>query len=289
LVNFGATLTIIQSTISGNEANGFGGGIYNGSGQLTIQHSTVTNNTSDADNNGSGRGGGIHLVFDTPLLDHTIVAGNIDKTGTAPDLDDGFVGGSFDARFSLIGDNTGATISNLGGSLIGTGAAPIDPLLGSLANNSGLTQTHALSSDSPAIDAGDPAFVANAFSPPLDFNQRGESPFDRVIDGDNDAAAVVDMGAYERQEGVLIVDIAADENDGDFTAGDLSLREAIELANDLPGLDRIGFASVLAGQTIATTLGQFDVTDSVTIEGLGADQLTIDASGNSRIFDLGTV
>ena len=54
--------------------------------------------------------------------------------------------------------------TNLGGSLIGTAAAPIDPLLGPLADNGGPTLpdgskmlTHALLPGSPAINAGDPA------------------------------------------------------------------------------------------------------------------------------------
>ena len=283
--NFGDELNFLQSTISGNNANSSGGGIYHNSGLLNVRHSTITNNTADADSNGSGRGGGIHVVFGTPQLVHTIVAGNIDNSGTAPDLDDGFVSGSFTARFSLIGDNTGATISNLVGSLIGTGAAPIDPRLAPLAQNSGATPTHALGSDSPAIDAGDIGFNPGAFNPPLTEDQRGAS-FARIVDGDNNFQNVIDIGAYERQVGNLIVDIIDDENDGNTSPGDLSLREAIQIANELPGLDSIQFDSALAGQTIALGMGQFDIVDSLVIQGLGADQLTIDAAGTSRIFNI---
>ncbi|MHB9067992.1 MAG: choice-of-anchor Q domain-containing protein [Pirellulaceae bacterium] len=50
--------------------------------------------------------------------------------------------------------------------------------------------------------------------------------------------------------GLWVVDSAADENDGDFLAGDLSLREAIELANAHSGTDKIIFPPRLAGSTI---------------------------------------
>ncbi|MCA9100001.1 MAG: hypothetical protein KDA63_02560, partial [Planctomycetales bacterium] len=64
-----------------------------------------------------------------------------------------------------------------------------DPLLGPLADNGGPTMTHALLPGSPAIDAGDPAFAA----PPY-LDQRG---YYRVVDGDGDMTARIDMGAFE--------------------------------------------------------------------------------------------
>ena len=53
-----------------------------------------------------------------------------------------------------MGVDTGATITDNGGNLIGTAAAPIDPLLGPLADNGGPTLTHALLAGSPAINRG---------------------------------------------------------------------------------------------------------------------------------------
>ncbi|MFC5488273.1 choice-of-anchor Q domain-containing protein [Dokdonella soli] len=64
------------------------------------------------------------------------------------------------------------------------------PLLGSLRNNGGPTQTHALLSHSPAIDAGSsPAGLA--------FDQRG-SPYARVDHG------AADIGAYELQQNDIV-------------------------------------------------------------------------------------
>ena len=98
----------------------------------------------------------------------------------------------------------------------------------------------------------------------------------------------VDIGAYERQSAgtfSLVVDTLVDELDGNFSAGDLSLREAINAANGFAGANTITFAPALNG-TIALTLGQLQINDDVTITGPGANLLTIDAQQKSRVFDV---
>ena len=85
----------------------------------------------------------------------------------------------------------------------------------------------------------------------------------------------------------LVVDNPTDESDGDFTAGNLSLREAIEISNASSGVaDTIEFDPAIVGQTITldATLGQLEIQDGVTITNSGDDTITIDADGNSRIF-----
>ena len=52
-----------------------------------------------------------------------------------------------------------------------------NPQLGPLQNNGGLTLTHALLSNSPAIDAGDPNFNPYDFTPPLLNDQRTAAGF----------------------------------------------------------------------------------------------------------------
>ena len=63
----GCTLTITNSTISGNQANN-GGGIYN-SGTLTITSSTVSTNTT-------GLGGGIYNNGGTLTIVNSTISGN---------------------------------------------------------------------------------------------------------------------------------------------------------------------------------------------------------------------
>jgi hypothetical protein len=66
-----------------------------------------------------------------------------------------------------------------------------------LQNNGGDTQTHALLSDSQAIDAGNNSGCPN-------FDQRGVL---RPLDGNNDGTAVCDIGAYELNSYFLYIPI----------------------------------------------------------------------------------
>ena len=80
--------------------------------------------------------------------------------------------------YNIIGNNADAVISSQPTDQIGTPAAPIDPLVTPLANNGGITLTHALQAGSPAIDRGDPAAPVH--------DQRGYG-----------RAGVPDVGAFE--------------------------------------------------------------------------------------------
>ena len=64
-----------------------------------------------------------------------------------------------------------------------------------------------------------------------------------------------------------------------------SLRQAIFDANENVGSDTIQFAAGLTG-TITLTADELAISDSLTIQGPGAANLTIDAAGKSRIFDV---
>jgi predicted outer membrane repeat protein len=141
-----AAITITNSTISGNSARSIGGGVAAFAG-MTVRHSTITLNRSDSDNSGGETGGGLFRGSGSTTIDHTIVAGNLRGTGSIRDD----ISGAVTARYSLIGDNTGATITNNGGNQIGTGASPINALLGPLANDAGSTFTHALLTGSPVM------------------------------------------------------------------------------------------------------------------------------------------
>jgi hypothetical protein len=117
-------------------------------------------------------------------------------------------------------------------------------------------------------------------------DQRG-TPFSRLF------GSGLDIGAYEAQSLALVVDTLTDESDGNYSAGDLSLREAMQLANANPGADTISFDAGLAGGTINlnAALGQLVISQSATVTGLGANLLTINAGGNSRVLHItsGTV
>ncbi len=85
----------------------------------------------------------------------------------------------------------------------------------------------------------------------------------------------------------LVVTTLVDKLDTNYDPANLSLREALALANADPDANTINFAPSLDGGTISLSLGELAITDSVTIEGPGAAELTVNANSQSRIFDVG--
>ena len=72
--------------------------------------------------------------------------------------------------------------------------------------------------------------------------------------------------------------------------GQLSLREAIEMANATSEPDTIRFVATLAGQRLVLTGGQLAISQDVTItgdSGNNGDHVTIDAGGRSRVLSIG--
>ena len=197
----GGATTMANSTISGNSAVNDGGGIFNdgASSTVTITNVTITNNRADSNDDSSGDGGGIKVLNSAVTrLRNTIVALNFKGPSTRDDVK----GTVTSQGHNLIGDETGSSGFGSTGDQVGTGAAPIDPLLGALGNNGGTTLTHALLYNSPAVDAGDDCVFDNSCAVPLDSalttDQRGAG-FARQTNGDLAASAIVDIGAYERQ------------------------------------------------------------------------------------------
>src|SRR4051794_23190532 len=160
----GSSLTVLNSTVAGNQASGgvgHGGGIAVSLSTLTVRDSTVADNQTS-----SGYGGGVYAdVANLAVsLSGTIVAGNHNADpNSGPDCS---VAGlrPLSGHHNVIGQNTGVAVSGCVGldnavnaNIVGTPAAPVDAHLGSLAANGGSTLTRALLSGSPAINTGDPA------------------------------------------------------------------------------------------------------------------------------------
>ena len=84
----------------------------------------------------------------------------------------------------------------------------------------------------------------------------------------------------------LIVDNLNDVVDGDLSAGQLSLREAIHYANATSGDDIITFAEQTSDQAIVLTGGDLTIRENLTIRGMSRAETVIDAGGLSRIFNV---
>ncbi|KPK80712.1 MAG: hypothetical protein AMJ81_11530, partial [Phycisphaerae bacterium SM23_33] len=100
----------------------------------------------------------------------------------------------------------------------------------------------------------------------------------------------VSLATYEDHDGAdfgyyapVIVSNAVDEDDGNHSEGNLSLREAIGLVVSQPGDDVIHFSAGLIGSSIILTMGELVIGSDVWIRGPGADQLAIDGAGSSRV------
>jgi hypothetical protein len=187
-------VTLTNSTVSGNGAFVDGGGIYNEYGTANLFNATLTNNQADANFDGSGVGGAVFNSTATNAtfnFQNTILAGNFETVGmpAAPPNNTVFV---------AIPSECDGTINSIGGNSMimvdctVSGSAPIlgNPSLGPLQNNGGPTQTHALLSGSPAIDAGNPGGCRDEFGVLLTTDQRGI----------NRPAAGCDIGAFELQQ-----------------------------------------------------------------------------------------
>lgn len=227
----GGTATILNTTVSGN-ISAIGGGIFNGGGELKVLNSSVINNNTDQEFQTGLGGAGIVNIGGTLVVSNTTISNNssIGSTGGGiynTSFDSGtvtllnstlsgnsatFGGGIFNGESSTLHvQNTIIANSGVGGDctnegIIATNLANLveddscnptisgDPMLEALANNGGLTETHALMPTSPAIDSGDNAVCAAL--PVNNLDQRGEL---RPVDGNGDGTAECDIGAYEQQ------------------------------------------------------------------------------------------
>jgi CSLREA domain-containing protein len=202
--NFGGSMTMSNSTVSGNYALARGGGIMN-YGTASISFSTITDNETDGKEEHptlrSG-GGGIYNDSDAQLsIGNSIVAGNRDTRHLhneySPDCLSVSPATITSFRGNLVGvDNANCDVTTTAGTgfdKVGTASSPLDPQLEPLADNGGPTPTHALLSNSPAIDEGTGVTNATFFNCP----RRDQRFFGRPVDGNSDGRADCDIGAFE--------------------------------------------------------------------------------------------
>jgi hypothetical protein len=96
----------------------------------------------------------------------------------------------------LAGDDTNCSgTAAPGPNQVGTGANPIDPGLGALADNGGPTKTCALLATSPAGDAGNPSGCTDNAGVALATDQRGQP---RTVDGKCDNIVTLPLRPLQR-------------------------------------------------------------------------------------------
>jgi Right handed beta helix region len=208
-INNGATMTVINCTFSGNKSRG---GVIGNGGTLTVINSTFSSNSGGAggiENFGTlavtsstfsgnivfqgvleGGGGTIYNNAGGAIIKNTIVSGTSLFGGGRGDNCSGTV---TDAGYN-ISDDTSCGFAKTGSATNGDGVNPLFAAAG-LADNGGPTQTIALGSESPAIDAIPLADCTDQASPPkrITTDQRGMPRPDFGED-------ICDISAYESQE-----------------------------------------------------------------------------------------
>jgi predicted outer membrane repeat protein len=196
--NFFATVELVNTTVSGNTAGRFGGAIDNYSGgTLKAANATVVLNRADADGDGSGIGGGVYNLDSSSIatLNNTLLAGNLVGTADVETPND-LAGEPVElaSQHNLIGDSgtSGGLLDGENGNIVGnagTGTIDIGTIIDTnLTNNGSLTQTHALLLGSPAVDGGANSLVTSSTD---------QTGFIRILDGNSDGLAIVDIGAVE--------------------------------------------------------------------------------------------
>jgi predicted outer membrane repeat protein len=255
------SLTVRNSILEGNSASSSGGGIY-ANVAATVSNSTLTGNSSVT-------GGAIFYTsfYGSATVDNSTLTGNTSSTGTGGGIA-GF--GTATIRNTIVAGNAGGDIT--GGYTASHSLIGGDPRLAPLGFYGGPTQTFALLPDSPARGAGDPA------SAPVT-DQRG---LPRLAGGP------VDIGAFQTQTDPFLVTTLSDPGQ---VSGLLSLREAVNLANVLPGDNTVSFDPGLDPGTVTLTAGPLELSGSGGVQTLdGAGRFTLSGSDRSRILliDAGT-
>jgi parallel beta-helix repeat protein len=246
--------TLHNTTVSGNQAGTRGGGLYN-RGTTILTHVTIASNSGI-----SAQGGGIYGESGTVTLDRSIVADNF-----AVIRNDVAGSGIISGGYNLIEDT---------GEISGwetTDILNVDPGLSALNDYGGFAHTHAISSESAAID--------NAVNSTAVLDARGVSRFQ---DGDRDTTFVADIGSFEMTtptDNVITVTNDSDRVDAPFLSviglnnnpgfdGGVSLREAILAANARDGFDVIRFdLSASTKHVIEIESSLPAITEAVIIDG----------------------
>ena len=201
----GGTLTVTNSTFSGNSTSASGsdgGGIYN-AGTLTVESSTFSANSSDFGGGIFNQSGGTLTVTNSTFSGNSASSVGSDGGGIFNQS-----GGTVTLKNTLIANSTrgGDCVGTLSGSNInnliedssnacGLTNGVNGNIIGQDPNLGSLTGSPAyfpLQSGSPAIDAGDNNTCANS---PV--NNQSQNGVTRPQDGDGIGGAVCDIGSYE--------------------------------------------------------------------------------------------
>ncbi len=282
----GQAVTIEDSTFSSNSAGGSGGAIDAITSSIQLSNSTISSNAT------SGMGGGISLAPAAQVDLSNVTVANNNAVFRGGGLANRF-GGSLTLQNTIVAGNTAADdpditglITSLGNNIVQNRATSTgyvsadlpdgtDPLLLSLANNGGLTETHAVRVNSLAVDGGNAGATAADQRGLVAVNQR-------------------DIGAYELDNNLTVFTSGS----GQTTTVNQPFANPIEFTI----IDSLG--SPIAGQNITVISGGAVTDPSASLGTLqtnssgvasttaiantvaGGYMLTLDAGVPNRVYGL---
>jgi predicted outer membrane repeat protein len=213
MINFGGAPVLTNCTFSGNSASNYGGGILNQNSLAALTNCTFSGNSAGSvgggmhnfgsesprltdctfSGNSAGTVGGGMYNYGAPMLTNCTFWGNsaVHEGGgmynggiSSPTLTNSILWGDTPDQISNSSGSAIVTYSDIQGGWLGEGNIDLDPLFVEPGNG----DFH-LGLGSPCIDAGD-----NAAPGLPDYDFEGDP---RIIDGDGDGTATVDMGVDE--------------------------------------------------------------------------------------------
>ena len=184
-------LAITNSTFAGNTATESGGAVWSEASSTSVMATTIVDNIT------GGSGGALAQSQSNVELTNVILSRNSNNTGTSPNFE------------AVNGGSISLSSSN---NLIDVSADQL--LVGTLADNGGPTHTVALLSDSPAIDNG--LAIVDV--------ETDQTLKPRLI------GQATDIGASEFIPTNLVVTVLDSDTNDDYSNSDLSLYEALKLA-----------------------------------------------------------
>ncbi len=300
-VESGANLTIADSTLSDNRTSGDGGGLAFYGQNLTVENSTIANNTVETalnptDSGYGAYGGGLEAYGENLAMKNVTIAGNhiVDNNGGERGAGAGIESefDTYEVVNTIIADNTAAQVNepgqcsdeapipSLGHNLESAEPAgeprcfeaPTDlmgePQLAALGNNGGETDTMAIGPGSPALDAGNAALC-------LPTDQRGVArPY----------GSGCDIGAYEYHPVTPVVTPLPAPAATPVVSGKFEIKQAKR--DPAHGTVKLGVKFNLAGTLKITGKGLKTVKKSVTA-GLRSVTLTTTGATKAKLAKTG--
>lgn len=225
----GGMLTVVNATLTGNTARGgtaaasvlaqnrgnggqgAGGALFNLNGTVQVLNTTLAANTvtgGAGQTQGAAFGGALYNVgFGTGTTAVATLHNSILATSVGgPDMYADAVQGT--STVDASSPNLIMASATKGGATLTGNPVSVDPQLGSLADNTGPTQTMAIQNGSPAAGVGNPSICAG--SPVSNLDQRGQ-PRD----------CLCDLGAFAQPQTLPcpVRDMSGQDDDGGMADG----------------------------------------------------------------------